>query len=146
VPQHQPAERDQGRRLRLALAEFLHEAMRLLARVRREPLRLLAEFRVQVVVGVARRRALARRPARIVRPFTLFIHGHSFAAIPLVRLVRAFSEPGGGLSRLMGTSVEQIDRTYGHRLPDSLELARTALDSFLTQESSAGRRVEPASV
>jgi hypothetical protein len=52
--------------------------------LRREPLRLLAELRVQVVVGVARGRALARRPATIVRPFTLFIHGHSFAGIPLV--------------------------------------------------------------
>ena len=31
----------------------------------------------------------------------------------------------------MGTSVEQIDRTYGHMLPDSLERARTALDGFL---------------
>jgi integrase len=34
------------------------------------------------------------------------------------------------LSRLMGTSVEQIDRTYGHLLPDSLDRARTALDLF----------------
>jgi hypothetical protein len=45
------------------------------------------------------------------------------------------------LSRFMGTSVEQIGRTYGHRLPDSLERARTALDSFLvegTQTASEG--------
>jgi hypothetical protein len=34
-------------------------------------------------------------------------------------------------SRLMGTSVEQIDRTYGHRLPDSLERARRALTASL---------------
>jgi len=34
------------------------------------------------------------------------------------------------LSRLMGTSVEQIDHTYGHLLPDSLDRARTALESF----------------
>jgi integrase len=34
------------------------------------------------------------------------------------------------LSRLMGTSVEQIDRTYGHLLPDSLDQARGALDAF----------------
>jgi hypothetical protein len=34
------------------------------------------------------------------------------------------------LSRLMGTSVEQIDRTYGHLLPDSLDRERTALDAF----------------
>jgi hypothetical protein len=31
----------------------------------------------------------------------------------------------------MGTSVEQIDRTYGHLLPDTLERARTALDAYL---------------
>lgn len=30
----------------------------------------------------------------------------------------------------MGTSVEQIDRTYGHLLPDSIERARLALDAF----------------
>ncbi|MBA2615842.1 MAG: hypothetical protein H0U90_08750 [Actinobacteria bacterium] len=34
----------------------------------------------------------------------------------------------------MGTSVEQIDRTYGHLLPDSLERARGALDAFLAAE------------
>jgi hypothetical protein len=33
----------------------------------------------------------------------------------------------------MGTSVEQIGRTYGHLLPDSLERARTALDGFLAE-------------
>jgi hypothetical protein len=31
----------------------------------------------------------------------------------------------------MGTSVEQIDRTYGHLLPDSIDRTRTALDSFI---------------
>jgi hypothetical protein len=30
----------------------------------------------------------------------------------------------------MGTSVEQIDTTYGHLLPDSLDRARAALESF----------------
>jgi hypothetical protein len=35
-----------------------------------------------------------------------------------------------GLSRLMGTSVEQIDTTYGHLLPDSLDRARAALEAF----------------
>ena len=29
----------------------------------------------------------------------------------------------------MGTSVDQIDRTYGHLLPDSLDRARTALNA-----------------
>ena len=34
------------------------------------------------------------------------------------------------LARLMGTSLQQIDKTYGHLLPDSLDRARTALDGF----------------
>jgi integrase len=42
------------------------------------------------------------------------------------------------LSRLMGTSVEQIDERYGHLLPDSLDRARAALDGF---EFRASERV-----
>jgi len=38
----------------------------------------------------------------------------------------------------MGTSVEQIDRTYGHLLPDSLDRARVALEGFLAAEHEAG--------
>lgn len=40
----------------------------------------------------------------------------------------------------MGTSVEQIDRTYGHLLPDALDRTRTALDSYFAmrpQEAEA---------
>jgi hypothetical protein len=33
----------------------------------------------------------------------------------------------------MGTSVEQIDKTYGHLLPDALERTRQALDSFVSE-------------
>ena len=35
------------------------------------------------------------------------------------------------LARFMGTSVDQIDKTYGHLLPDSLERTRSALDAFI---------------
>lgn len=45
------------------------------------------------------------------------------------------------LSRLMGTSVEQIDRTYGHLLPDSLERARTALDAFEAKSDEQGEAI-----
>lgn len=38
----------------------------------------------------------------------------------------------------MGTSVEQIDRTYGHLLPDALERTRTALDVFLEAKAQVG--------
>jgi integrase len=55
---------------------------------------------------------------------------HTFATFAIAAGIGLFE-----LSRLMGTSVEQIDRTYGHRLPDSLERARTALDSFLCDEA-----------
>jgi hypothetical protein len=32
--------------------------------------------------------------------------------------------------RFLGTSVEQIDRTYGHLLPDSIDRTSAALDAF----------------
>ena len=35
------------------------------------------------------------------------------------------------LARMMGTSLEQIRKTYGHLLPDVLDRTRTALDWFL---------------
>ena len=38
----------------------------------------------------------------------------------------------------MGTSVEQIDRAYGHLLPDSIDRTRSALNAFIAiQEKSA---------
>ena len=50
---------------------------------------------------------------------------HTFASWAIAAGIGLFE-----LARLMGTSVEQIDITYGHLLPDSLDRARTALDSF----------------
>jgi hypothetical protein len=44
------------------------------------------------------------------------------------------------LSRFMGTSVEQIDKTYGHLLPDALDRTRQALDVFTSAD--AERRIE----
>ena len=42
----------------------------------------------------------------------------------------------------MGTSVEQIDKTYGHLLPDAFDRTRSALNAFvangLARESQAG--------
>lgn len=34
------------------------------------------------------------------------------------------------LARLMGSSVEQIDRTYGHMLPESEDYLRGLLDNY----------------
>lgn len=51
---------------------------------------------------------------------------HSYAAFSIAAGIPLFE-----LSRHMGTSVEQIGRTYGHLLPDSRERARQALDTFI---------------
>jgi hypothetical protein len=47
------------------------------------------------------------------------------------------------LARFMGTSVDQIDKTYGHLLPDSLDRTRSALNAFITNtalEAEGGAR------
>jgi hypothetical protein len=39
----------------------------------------------------------------------------------------------------MGTSVQRIDKTYGHLLPDAVEYERGLLDAFdARQEEAAG--------
>ncbi len=60
---------------------------------------------------------------------------HTYAAWSIAAGVSLFS-----LARRMGTSVEQIDKTYGHLLPDSIDRARAALDSFVVpaKGSAAG--------
>jgi integrase len=50
----------------------------------------------------------------------------TFASFSIVAGVSLFE-----LARFMATSVEQIDGTYGHLLPDTLARARTALDVYL---------------
>jgi integrase len=55
---------------------------------------------------------------------------HTFATFSIAAGVSLFE-----LARLMGTSVEQIDRTYGHLLPDSVERARQALDAFVGERT-----------
>ena len=51
---------------------------------------------------------------------------HTYASFSIAAGVSLFY-----LARFMGTSVQQIDKTYGHLLPDSLEQARGLLDTFL---------------
>jgi hypothetical protein len=43
------------------------------------------------------------------------------------------------LARIMGTSVAQIDATYGHLLPDSEEYLRRLLDDYDTARREAAR-------
>ena len=45
------------------------------------------------------------------------------------------------LSRLMGTSLTQLDRTYGHLRADSLDQARTALDTFGDSDGTENREI-----
>jgi integrase len=56
---------------------------------------------------------------------------HTFATFAIAAGVSLYE-----LARFMGTSVEQIDRTYGHLLPDSIERARQALDAFIGERAS----------
>ena len=41
----------------------------------------------------------------------------------------------------MGTSIEQIEKTYGHLLPDALDRGRVALEAFDTSRIDAHRIV-----
>jgi hypothetical protein len=64
---------------------------------------------------------------------------HTFATFAIAAGVSLYE-----LARFMGTSVEQIDRTYGHLLPDSIDRARLAPDAFVsgarpTEEAEDGR-------
>jgi integrase len=52
---------------------------------------------------------------------------HTYASIAIAAGVSLFE-----LARFMGTSVEQIDRTYGHLLPDAIDRTRSAIDSFVS--------------
>jgi integrase len=61
---------------------------------------------------------------------------HTFASFAIAAGVPLFE-----LSRFMGTSVEQIGKTYGHLLPDSLERARTALDGFFSGQEPAAEGI-----
>jgi integrase len=57
---------------------------------------------------------------------------HTYATFAIAAGVSLFE-----LARFMGTSVEQIDKTYGHLLPDALDRTRVALDAFLSPTASS---------
>ena len=60
----------------------------------------------------------------------------------LPHLIASFSIAAGvslfELDRFMSTLVDQIDKTYGHLLPDSIDRTRSALDNYLSS-ASGGR-------
>ena len=57
---------------------------------------------------------------------------HTYASFAIAAGVSLFE-----LARFMGTSVEQIDPTYGHLLPDSIDRTRTAFNTFLAAQNEA---------
>ncbi len=57
---------------------------------------------------------------------------HTFATFGIAAGVSLFE-----LARFMGTSVEQIDKCYGHLLPDALDRTRQTLDLYLATDGEA---------
>ena len=84
----------------------------------------LNEWRRDEWTPAVRATGLEHRPPYALR--------HTFASFSIAAGVSLFE-----LARFMGTSVDQIDRTYGHLLPDSLERARGALDTFVSNAAEA---------
>jgi integrase len=54
---------------------------------------------------------------------------HTYATFSIAAGVSLFA-----LARRMGTSVQQIDKTHGHLLPDAVEYERGLLDAFDARE------------
>ena len=50
---------------------------------------------------------------------------HTFASFAIAAGIATFE-----IARMMGTSIEQIEKTYGHLLPDALDRGRAALEAF----------------
>jgi integrase len=61
---------------------------------------------------------------------------HTYATFAIAAGVSLFE-----LARFMGTSVEQIDKTYGHLLPDALDRTRRALDAFTSTATEASASI-----
>jgi integrase len=61
---------------------------------------------------------------------------HTYASFAIAAGVSLFE-----LARFMGTSAEQIDKTYGHLLPDSIDRTRAALNTFLAAQDEARKIV-----
>lgn len=90
----------------------------------------LHEWRSDEWTAAVRAAGLAHRSPYALR--------HTYATFGTAAGVSLFE-----LARFMGTSVDQIDRTYGHLLPDSLERTRRALDAFLSPRQEAAASNPP---
>jgi integrase len=60
---------------------------------------------------------------------------HTFAAFAIAAGIPTFE-----ISRMVGTSVLQIEETYGHLLADAAERATVALDAFDNRPAEAEGR------
>jgi integrase len=58
---------------------------------------------------------------------------HTFASFAIAAGIPTFE-----IARMMGTSIEQIEKTYGHLLPDALERGRAALEAFDARAAKSG--------
>jgi integrase len=76
----------------------------------------------------------AVRAAGIDPPRRIYDLRHTYATMSLAAGVSLFS-----LARRMGTSVEMIDRTYGHLAPDAEEYERGLLDAYDAKTEAFGR-------
>ena len=56
---------------------------------------------------------------------------HTYASFSIAAGVSLFA-----IARRMGTSIQQIDKTYGHLLPDAVDYERGLLDAFDAQKPS----------
>jgi hypothetical protein len=58
---------------------------------------------------------------------------HTFASFAIAASIPTFE-----IGRMMGSSIEQIEKTYGHLLPDALERGRVALEAFDAKSDERG--------
>jgi integrase len=79
----------------------------------------------------------ALRAAGIEQEQRIYDLRHTYATFSLAAGVSLFT-----LSRRMGTSVEMIDRTYGHLAPDAEEFERGLLDAFDAKTEAFGHGVD----
>jgi integrase len=57
---------------------------------------------------------------------------HTFASFAIAAGIATFE-----IARMMGTSIEQIEKSYGHLLPDALERGTAALEAFDTTRAES---------
>lgn len=90
----------------------------------------LHEWRADEWTPAVRAAGLAHRSPYALR--------HTYATFAIAAGVSLFE-----LARFMGTSVEQIDKTYGHLLPDALDRTRAALDLFVSPHQATAASGPP---